>query len=453
MRGAFQRYHRWLVTTLLLFFHLTVLPQPQPDSASATFTLQQCVDYALKNQPALNQARLDEAINRKDIAVSLSGWFPQLSLDASLQDYLQLPVAFFPNVNDPTGPKTKVTTGLPYTSTIAFSASQNLYSTDLAFAGKTVHYLKLKASQNTENTSIATTVNVSKSFYDVMLAKEQLGLWNEDIQRLERNYKDAHNLYKSGLTDKIDYQQAQVALNNILAQKRNSEEAIKVKYSILKQLMGYPPEKPLMISYDSASFEKEILQDTLRQLNYEKRIEYQQMQTNLRLLNMDIGYYRWSFLPVLSAFYDYNLAYLNNSFAPLFSTNYPNSLVGLKLSLPLFQGTTRLQKLRKAHLEYQRLQLSQNDLKSTINTQFTQAMAGYKSNLYALQLAKSNRALASEIFNTVAMQYIQGIKTYLELIVAETDLRSAKLNYLTALFQVLSSKLDLNAAMGDIPFN
>jgi outer membrane protein TolC len=168
---------------------------------------------------------------------------------------------------------------------------------------------------------------------------------------------------------------------------------------------------------------------------------------------MDIGYYRWSFLPVLSAFYDYNLAYLNDSFAPLFSNSYPNSLVGLKLSLPLFQGTSRLQKLRKAHLEYQRLQLSQNDLKSTINTQFTQAMAGYKSNLYALQLAKSNRALASEIFNTVAMQYIQGIKTYLELIVSETDLRSAKLNYLTALFQVLSSKLDLNAAMGDIAFN
>ena len=80
-------------------------------------------------------------------------------------------------------------------------------------------------------------------------------------------------------------------------------------------------------------------------------------------------------------------------------------------------------------------------------------MAGYKSSLYALEQAKANSTLASEIFGIVSMQYVQGVKTYLDLIVAETDLRSARLNYLSALYQVVSSKLDLKASMGDININ
>jgi outer membrane protein len=453
MHGAFQRYRAWLYTAIMVISCLAVFPQSPPDSVFSTFTLQQCVDYALKHQPLVNQSTLDEAINKKDIAISLSGWLPQVNLNADLKDYLRLPVAFFPNANDPSGSKTEVTTGLVYTSDANFSATQSLYSNDLAFAGKAVHNLRLRAAQNTENTKIATLVNVSKSFYNVMLAIAQLDLENDDIRRLETNYKDAHHLFESGLTDKIDYQQAQVAVNNAKALKRNSEEAIKVTYSVLKQQMGYPPEKQIRILFDSASFEKDILADTLKQLNYEKRIEYQQSQTDLHLQNTEIGYYRWSFLPNLSAFYYYNFAWYNNNFAPLFTNSFPNSVVGLTLSLPIFQGTSRIQKLHKAHLVYQRLQLSQNDLKSRINTQFTQAMASYKSNLYALGQSKANSVLAGEIFSTVSMQYIQGVKTYLDLIVAETDLRNARLNYLGSLFQVLSSTLDLKAAMGDIIVN
>jgi outer membrane protein TolC len=61
--------------------------------------------------------------------------------------------------------------------------------------------------------------------------------------------------------------------------------------------------------------------------------------------------------------------------------------------------------------------------------------------------------LAKDIFNTVRFQYEKGIKAYLEVIVSETDLRTAELNYLNALFQVLSSKMDLEKAAGDIKTN
>jgi len=93
---------------------------------------------------------------------------------------------------------------------------------------------------------------------------------------------------------------------------------------------------------------------------------------------------------------------------------------------------------------------SVENIKRQINTEYTQALASYKSYLNAYRLDKENIKTATNIFNIIKSQYNQGIKTYLDVIVAETDLRTAELNYLDALFQVLSSTLDVKKALGNI---
>jgi outer membrane protein TolC len=113
----------------------------------------------------------------------------------------------------------------------------------------------------------------------------------------------------------------------------------------------------------------------------------------------------------------------------------------------------RLENLSKAKLQYQRLQLGMNYLKSEINSEYTLALSGYISNLNELRIAKNNIVLAKDIFSTVKLQYDKGIKAYLEVIVSETDLRTSELNYLNILFQVLTSKMDLEKALGDIKIN
>jgi outer membrane protein TolC len=114
---------------------------------------------------------------------------------------------------------------------------------------------------------------------------------------------------------------------------------------------------------------------------------------------------------------------------------------------------SRQENFSKAKLQYQRLQLGMDYLKSSISSEYTQALTSYKSNLNELKVAKMNIIVAKEIFNTVKFQYDKGTKAYLEVIVSETDLRTAELNYLNILFQVLTSKLDLEKASGEIKVN
>jgi outer membrane protein TolC len=155
-------------------------------------------------------------------------------------------------------------------------------------------------------------------------------------------------------------------------------------------------------------------------------------------------------LPSLTANGSYSLAYLNTQFRDLYNRSYPTGYVGLSLALPIFQGTKRLQNLSKAKLEVQRNDLDIVNTENTINTQFTQALASYKSNYTAWQAVKQNVDLAKDVYNVVSLQYREGVKTYLDVIVAQSDLRTAELNYYNSLFQLLSSKIDLKKSMGTL---
>ena len=452
---GFKKYRKGLISILFLVISNFLTGQTAHDTLPSKVTLSQCITYALANQSLIKQSLLDEDITRRNIRIALSGWYPQLEFDANVQHYLQVPIAYYPNLNNPPPytPYIPFPSTPTYVSSGIFSANQTLYSNNLFFAARTSRELRNQASENTENSKINTYVDVTKAFFDVLLTEEQLNVLNEDILRLQHNYKDAYSLYQNGLTDKIDYQRTEISLSNAQAQRKSTEEALKAKYSVLKQLMGVVPEKQLTVSYDSSKFENEILIDTTKNLDYNNRIEYQLLQTSLKLQNSEISYYKWSFLPTLSAFYNYNPLFQNNQFSDLYNNNNPTSLFGLKLTLPLFQGMNRLENLSKAKLQYQRLQLGMDYLKSAINSEYTLALAGYKSNLNELRIAKNNITIAKDIFNTVKLQYDKGIKAYLEVIVSETDLRTAELNYLNILFQVLTSKMDLEKASGDIKIN
>ena len=450
---GFKINRKGLVSTMVFIIPCILAGQAAHDSLPSKVTLSQCLTYALANQSLIKQSLIDEDIKNKDIRIALSGWYPQLEFDANLQHYLQAPLAYFPNVSDMLLPGIYLPATTKNVSTGIFSANQTLYSNNLFFAAKTSKEVRNQASKNTENSKINTYVDVTKAFFDVLLTEEQLNVLDEDILRLQHNYKDAYNLYRNGLADKIDYQRTQIALSNIQAQRKYAQESLKAKYSVLKQFIGVAPEKQLIVLYDSSRYENEILFDTTKILDYNNRIEYKLLQSNLNLQNSAISYYKWSFLPTISAFYNYNSSYGNDQFSDLYNNASPTSLFGMKLVLPLFQGMNRLANLSKAKLQYQRLQLGMDYLKSEINSEYTLALARYTSNLNELRIAKNNIAIAKDIFNTVRLQYEKGIKAYLEVIVSETDLRTSELNYLNILFQVLSSKMDLEKATGDIKAN
>jgi outer membrane protein TolC len=126
--------------------------------------------------------------------------------------------------------------------------------------------------------------------------------------------------------------------------------------------------------------------------------------------------------------------------------------MGITLSLPIFQGGKRLQQIKQAQLQIRQVDNDMMSFQNQINTQYQQALASYKSNLYNFYSLKENLSLANEVYDVIRLQYRSGVKAFLEVINAETDLRTAQINYYNALYEVLSSKIDVAQALGNISY-
>lgn len=430
--------------TLLLFLHSIATAQ-QTNQLPANASLQDCITFALNNRPSVQQALLDEEIGEREIASALSEWFPQINANASYNNNIIIPTAV---IGDQV-----IQMGQNHVSALVFQADQQILNPRLLQASKAAKHIREQNAQNTENYKISTIVEVSKAYYDILTTEEQLNIIAENILRLEKQLTDATARYESGIVDKTDYKRAQISLSNANAELKRTEEVRKYKYAFLKELIGLSGEAALNLSFDNASMESEILLDTTLHVQYQHRIEYQQLETLKHLQIVNTQYQKWTFLPNLSAFYNYAWDYRSNAFADLFREDYPRSVFGLTLSLPIFQGTKRLQELRKSRLQEERLEWDAINLRNQINSEYELAMATYKANLNDLRIARENVELSEDVYNTIKLQYDEGIRTYLDLMTAETDLRTTQINYLNALYAVLSGKLDVQRALGVIETN
>jgi outer membrane protein len=405
-------------------------------------TLPACIQYALAHQPHIQQSLLDEKIAKATIRTKLGDWFPQISLDAYYQHNIKLPTSFFNGAY--------IANGTSNISSIGLSGTQNIFNPDVLLAARTSGDIKKAYSQITDSTRIGIISGVSKAFYDVLLSQKQISVLDEDIVRLNRSLQDAYNQYQGGIVDKTDYKRATISLNNAKAQRKQQQDILTAKYFYLRQLMGYPDTTQLQLQYDSTELAREIRFDTLQQVNYNNRIEYQLLQTERNLQQYNLKYYKWGYLPSAYLYGVYNFSYLNSDFGKLYERAFPNSNVGVQLNFPIFQGTKRTYQVRAARWQVERLDWDIVSLQSIIRTEYEQALALYKGNLANYNALKENVQLAIEVYDVIRLQYQQGIKTYLDVIVAESDLRTSQINLYTATYQLLVSKIDLQKALGTL---
>ena len=424
-----------------------VLSQSKTDSLLQKATLADCIQYALKNQPLVRQATIDQEITENDIKTRLADWYPQLNFSYAIQHFLELPTNFIPDAN---GVKRAVRFGQKNTSSVGVTLAQSIFNPDLLLANRTVRDVRSQAAQTTTSNKINVVVEVSKAYYDVLLTMKQAEVLNENIVRLERSLQDAYNQYQGGIVDKIDYKRAQISLNNTRADQKRTRDLADAKFVYLKQVMGYPTNQTIDVVYDSLQMESDVFMDTLQRVQYGNRIESQLLQTQQNLLQANLRYTKWSYLPTVGATGSYTPTFQNDQLSNLYNSAYPSSFIGMQVTLPIFQGNKRNYRIREANLQLTRLKWDVTALNNQIDSEYASALAAYKGSLAQWRALKENLVLAEDVYNTLRLQYAAGIKTYLDVVIAETDLRTAQLNYLNALYEVLSGKLDMQKALGTI---
>jgi len=293
-------------------------------------------------------------------------------------------------------------------------------------------------------------VNVQKIYYQLVVGKQQMTSIDANITRFKKLLADTKEIFKQGFAEKLDVDKVSVQLNNLQTEKIKIQSQLDAGNAGLKFLMNMP-QKDFLILTDSITEEK-IKTDLLAQdYKYEDRKEYQFLTIGKTLNEYNVRRFKLSKLPTLAAFGNYSQNAQRQTF-DFFKGGqwFTTSLIGLRLSVPIFDGFARNSRIQKARLEVQRSNNNMEQLRSSIDNDVAQARLKITAAVVTMDNQKKNIELAEKVYNTTKIKYEQGLGNNQEIYNAQTELKVAQNNYYSALYDAIIAKIDYQKATGKL---
>ena len=443
--------HKLYLLIFLLSLAFPVLAQ-QKDT-TANFSLQEAIAYAQTHQVNILNAKIDEQIAINTVKKTIGIGLPQVSANASFQDFLTVPTSLLPgDFFGAPGTFVPVRFGVKYNSSVGLEASQLLFDGSYLVGLKASRTFKELSVKNTGRSKIETTVAVTKAYYSVLVSNERLALIDANLERLKKSLNDTEQLFKNGFVEKIDVDRLSVLNNNLLTERENVIRLLALNVNLLKFQMGMTVGSMLTLKDKIGDIKIDQTQVLANGDVYNKRIEYSLLQTQKKLNELDVKRYKSLFLPSLAAFGSTSANYQNDKFSNLYDTRFPTTVVGLRLSIPLISGGQKLYDLRNAKLESLKTDNNLANLENVINLEVSEAQTTYLNGQKSLENQKRNMDLAKEVLRVTKIKYDQGVGSSLEVTTAETSLKEAENNYINALYDMLINKVNLDKALGNITY-
>lgn len=439
---------------ILLFCLSWIIPvQAQQKDTTASFSLQEAISYAQGHQVNVLNAQIDEQMAKNTVKKTIGIGLPQVSANANFQDFIKVATSLLPGefFNQP-GTFIPVKFGVKYNSSASLEVNQLLFDGSYLVGLKASRTYKELSVKTTSRTRIETAVAVTKAYYSVLVNAERLSLIDANLQSLTKSLSDAEAMFKNGFAEKIDADRLSVLKNNLLTEKENVIQLLALNLNLLKFQMGMTVNSNLILTDKIKDIGLDNVQAVIDTTTYKRRIEYSLMETQKKLNELDVKRYKSLFLPSLSAFGSTSAQYQNDKFSDLYDTRFPTTVIGLRLSIPIYSGGQKLYDLRNAKLTALKTQNQMYDLQNAITLEVSQAQTQFLNGRRSLENQKRNMELAQEVLRVTKIKYEQGVGTNLEVTTAETSLKEAQNNYINALYDMLINKVDLDKALGNIKY-
>jgi outer membrane protein len=446
------RMIKFILTGLFAGILFTVNAQQNDTSRQQlSFAAREAVDYAMSHAVQVKNALLDikiqEQTNKGITAMAL----PQIKGDVSLTDYLSLATQLIPAefTGGTPGTYIPIKFGTKYNGTYGANLQQIIFDGQV-FVGLQARKASIKNVELAADvTKEQIKANVLKVYYQLVVAKRQIGTINANIATYEKLLHDTKEIYKNGFAEKLDVDKVQVQLSNLETQKLKAQNQIDAGKEGLKFLMNIPQKDDLILT-DTLS-DEELKSGILDEdYKYEDRKEYQQLETQIELGRFNIKRYQLSKIPTLSFSANVNQNAQRNKFDFFKGSEpwYTNSFISFSLSIPLFDGGTRNSNIQTARLNLMKMNNQLDQLKSSIDNDVYQSRINMKSAVLTMDLQKKNIDLAQNVYNSTKLKYEQGVGSNQEINQAQTDLITAQNNYYSSLYDAIIAKIDYLQAAG-----
>ena len=427
-----MRFKAHKMTTKKIVFFL-LLVGFQLSAQSKKWTLEECVDYAIKNNISIKQSELDLKTSNIDKLEAIGGFLPTLTANAN----------YSVNTGASINPVTNQFQNQTFKS---FSASAN--SGIMLFNGlanwKTLQRAKLNKIANTyrlDKMKDDIALSIANSYLQILFNKEQLKVQKNQNLVTKENIKRTQELIEAGSLPAGDIFELQATDATQEQQIISTENALLISKVALCQTL-------LLEDYATFDISDEVIdlpisnitnetQETILAKAKESVKDVKIALSNVDVAKKDVSISRSSYLPTLTGFVGYNTRWSESTpfnFADQLSL-FDGTAVGLQLSVPILNGFATRGRVQRAKINQERsefqLKQAELDLERNVYQAYNDVINAKKS----FDAAQKTLEARKQSFNFSKERYEVGLMN-------SFDFSQSTIAYENAQSEVLRTKYD-----------
>lgn len=427
-----MRFKAHKMTTKKIVFFL-LLVGFQLSAQNKKWTLEECVDYAIKNNISIKQSELDLKISDVDKLEAIGGFLPTLNGNAN----------YSMNTGASINPVTNQFQNQTFKSMSASANSGLMLFNGLA-NWKTLQRAKLSKIANSyrlDKMKDDIALSIANSYLQILFNKEQLKVQKNQNAITKENIKRTQELIQAGSLPAGDIYELQATDATQEQQIVTTENAILISKIGLCQILFLEDYMNFDISDEVIDLPLTNIANESQEAILEKAKESVKdvkiAMANFDVAKKDVALSRSSYLPTITGFLGYNTRWAESipfNFIDQL-TLFDGTAVGLQLSVPILNGFATRGRVQRAKINQERsefqLKQAELDLERNVYQAYNDVINAKKS----FEAAQKTLEARKQSYNFSKERYEVGLMN-------SFDYSQATIAYENAQSEVLRTKYD-----------
>jgi outer membrane protein len=408
-------------------------------AAGDSLSLRDAVRLAVGNHPSVEQALEGVSAAEAQVGVARSALYPGVSVEAS---YARL---------DPVSTMAVPGAGaedlFPHDNyDVHVGAGKRLYDAGRARTGVRLAEAGAQVTRdNAETARWSLAYQTAATFNLILILRENILVLDEQIRTLEEHLDVSRKRDETGSATKLDVLTTQVRVASARDARIDAGASLARQEIVLRQLVGYPAERPVLLRGDFSAPLVAVNRDSLLAAAMRDRPELWSSQDAESTAVVATRLASLGEKPTLGVGINSGL---KNGYFPGLNRMKANVAASLTLELPLFDGYRTLHQVEQSRANLRAAQARTAEVRRRIAAEVEQAIVAAQADQEKIRNSQVQVDRAREAVAMAETQYRAGVITNLDLLDVETSMSEAKLLYLRATYDYAASLIALDRATG-----
>lgn len=432
------------IVAFLTAFSLTA--NAQESTQTMHITLDKAIELALSDNPTMKVA--EQEIQLKEISKT-EAWqnlLPSVTLDGAIQYNIKVASMKM----EAMGVTQEIKMGKDGSNTWngALQVAIPLYAPAVYKAMNLSESDLQLAIEKSRGSKLDLINQVTKAYYQLMLAQDSYEVLNENYNLAVANYDIVNKMYEQGRVSEYDKINAEVQKNNAWPSVVSGKNSVELAQLQLKVLMGITADVKFVVADNLKNYESEMASALTSDIDLSNNSSLKQIDMQSELLLKQRKMLQASFQPTLALVGSYQCQSISNTNWNIGKYNWSNAAsVTLSLSIPLYKASN-FTSLKTNKIQQSQLLETKTNTERMLGMQAQSYIDNMTASAEQLQSNKAAVELAQKGVEISQKRYDVGKGTILELTNSQVSLTNTRLSYNNTIYDYLVAKSDLNKVLG-----